>query len=42
MNSTYTTSSVRLDNVLSILVIAAVAGFAGFAALASAVGPLAA
>jgi hypothetical protein len=42
MNSTYNTSSVRLDNVLSILVIVAVTGCAGFAAIASAVAPLAA
>jgi hypothetical protein len=42
MNSAYNTSSVRIDNVLSILVIAAVTGCAGFAALAAAVTPLAA
>jgi hypothetical protein len=42
MNSQYNTSSVRLDNVLSILVIVAVTGSAGFAAIASALAPLAA
>jgi hypothetical protein len=42
MNTSYKSNSVRLDNVLSILVIVATIGCAGFSAIAQAFAPLAA
>jgi hypothetical protein len=42
MHISYQASSVRLDNVLSILVIAATIGCASFGAIAQAFAPLAA
>jgi hypothetical protein len=42
MNTTFQSSPVRIDNVLSAIVIAVAVGFAGYGALASMLAPLAA